>query len=332
MTILVTGAAGFIGFHTTKVLIKKNYRVIGIDNLNNYYSQKLKKERIKILGNKNFKFYKIDVRNYKKIYYIFKKFKIKYVIHLAAQAGVRYSLKNPRSYLDNNINGTFNILECCKIFKIKNLLLASSSSVYGLNKSFPTTEKMTADHPIQFYAATKRSTEIMAHSYSYLYNLPIISLRFFTVYGPWGRPDMALFKFTKKIIKNEKIELFNYGKHFRDFTFIDDVTDAILKLLKIKFKDNIQTKKLYQLDESSAPFRILNISNGNKIKLKNFVEEIEKNLNKKAIKIFKPLQPGDIETTFSSNKKMNKIIKNVKKTNYKIGVKKFIEWYQDYYS
>ena len=332
MTILVTGAAGFIGFHTTKVLIKKNYRVIGIDNLNNYYCQKLKKERIKILGNKNFKFYKIDIRNYKKIYYIFKKFKIKYVIHLAAQAGVRYSLKNPRSYLDNNINGTFNILECCKIFKIKNLLLASSSSVYGLNKSFPTTEKMTADHPIQFYAATKRSTEIMAHSYSYLYNLPIISLRFFTVYGPWGRPDMALFKFTKKIIKNEKIELFNYGKHFRDFTFIDDVTDAILKLLKIKFKDNIKTKKLYQLDESSAPFRILNISNGNKIKLKNFVEEIEKNLNKKAIKIFKPLQPGDVETTFSSNKKMIKITKNVKKTNYKIGVKKFIEWYQDYYS
>jgi UDP-glucuronate 4-epimerase len=331
MTILVTGAAGFIGFHTTKVLIKKNYRVIGIDNLNNYYSPELKKDRIKILRNKNFKFYKIDIRNYKKIFFIFKKFKIKYVIHLAAQAGVRYSLKNPRSYLDNNINGTFNILECCRLFKIKNLLLASSSSVYGLNKSFPTTEKMPADHPIQFYAATKRSTEIMAHSYSYLYNLPIICLRFFTVYGPWGRPDMALFKFTKKIIKNEKIELYNYGKHFRDFTFIDDVTASILKLLRIKFKDKIKLKKLYQLDNSSAPFRILNISNGNKIKLINFVKEIEINLKKKATKIFRPLQPGDIETTFSSNKEMNKIMKNKKKTDYKIGVKKFVKWYQDYY-
>jgi UDP-glucuronate 4-epimerase len=331
MTILVTGAAGFIGFHVSKILCKDS-RVIGVDNLNKYYDIKLKKDRLKILSkNKNFIFYKVDILNYKKLIWIFKKYKVKYVIHLAAQAGVRHSLKKPRDYLYSNINGTFNILECCKVNEVKNLLIASTSSVYGLNKKFPYNENDTADHPIQFYAATKRSTEIMSHSYSALYNLPVICIRFFTVYGPWGRPDMALFKFTRNIIKKKSIDIYNYGKHFRDFTYVEDLANIIKKLIKKKPSGIYKKKLIYNPGESSAPWEVLNISSNKKISLMKFVKELEIKLKIKSTKNYLPLQKGDMKTTFSANYKLKRKIKFRNFTSYKIGISRFVDWYQNYY-
>ena len=231
MNILVTGVAGFIGFHTAKKLLIKGNKVVGIDNINNYYDKKIKLDRLKILkkiSGKNFKFFKKDISNYNDVEKIFKINSINYVINLAAQAGVRYSLKYPKTYLKSNIYGFFNIIEISRKYKIKRLIYASTSSVYGSNIEQPFSEKHTADHPIQFYAATKRSNELIAHAYSSLYKLETVGLRFFTVYGPWGRPDMALFKFVNNIIKNKVIEIFNYGNHSRDFTYIDDIVEGII--------------------------------------------------------------------------------------------------------
>jgi UDP-glucuronate 4-epimerase len=331
--ILVTGAAGFIGFNLSKLLLDQNYKVYGIDNLNTYYDVNLKKNRLKILKkNKNFFFKKINIQNYKKVFNYIKKNKIKIIVHLAAQAGVRHSLNKPREYIDNNIIGFYNILEISRHLKIKNLLFASTSSVYGLNTKFPLREHRPADHPMQLYAATKKSNEVMAHAYSCLFKIPCTGLRFFTVYGPWGRPDMALFKFTKNILANRKIELFNYGKHARDFTYIDDVTNIISKLIKIPAKPN----SLWNSDNpdsssSSAPFRIYNVSNGNKITLRNFVREIEKILKKKSIIKYLPIQAGDIPETLSSKKKIKETIIIKAPTNYKLGIKNFIDWYKNYY-
>lgn len=331
--ILVTGAAGFIGFNLSKLLLDQNYKVYGIDNLNTYYDVNLKKNRLKILKkNKNFFFKKINIQNYKKVFNYIKKNKIKIIVHLAAQAGVRHSLNKPREYIDNNIIGFYNILEISRHLKIKNLLFASTSSVYGLNTKFPLREDRPADHPMQLYAATKKSNEVMAHAYSCLFKIPCTGLRFFTVYGPWGRPDMALFKFTKNILANKKIELFNYGKHARDFTYIDDVTNIISKLIKIPAKPN----SLWNSDNpdsssSSAPFRIYNVSNGNKITLRNFVKEIEKILKKKSIIKYLPIQAGDIPETLSSKKKIKETIIIKAPTNYKLGIKNFIDWYKNYY-
>ena len=331
--ILVTGAAGFIGFHISNLLLKNNYKVYGVDNLNNYYDVNLKLSRLKILKkNKNFFFKKIDIKYYKKIFNFVKKNKIKVIINLAAQAGVRHSLVKPKSYIDNNISTFLNILEVCRHLNIKNLITASTSSVYGLNRNFPLKENKIADHQIQLYAATKKSNEMMAHSYSYLFKLPITCLRFFTVYGPWGRPDMALFKFTNNILNNKKIELFNRGKHARDFTYVDDVSKIILKLIKKPAKANkFWDPKNPDPSSSLAPFRIYNVSNGIKIPLKYFLNEIEKNLNKKAKINYLPLQKGDIEETLSSTDILNKFIRIPKKTQYKLGIKKFIEWYFNYY-
>ena len=333
MTILITGSAGFIGFHVSKALLKNKKRVIGIDNINNYYDTKIKKDRLKNLqieGRKNFTFYKIDISNYKNLENIFKKEKIKYVINLAAQAGVRYSISNPDKYISSNIVGFFNVIELSKKYKIKHLVYASTSSVYGDRYNLPLKEFYPATNPIQLYAATKRSNELIAHSYSHLFNLPTTGIRFFTVYGPWGRPDMALFKFTKSILNNKKIEVFNYGKHSRDFTYIDDIVKGILLILnKIPKKNNASYNKRETL--STAAFDIYNIGNSKRVNLKNYIKEIEKNLNIKSKKKYLKLQPGDIKDTLSSTIKLNKATGYKANVDFKEGVKRFINWYLSYY-
>ena len=336
--ILITGAAGFIGFHLAQKLLKSAFfKVIGVDNLNNYYDVKLKLDRIDELNkskNKVFLFKKIDLANLKKTKNLFKKNKFEFVIHLAAQAGVRHSLKKPLDYVKNNITAFTNILECCRLYKIKHLVYASTSSVYGNNNMLPFNESHTADHPIQFYAATKRSNELMAHAFSHLYNLPSTGLRLFTVYGPWGRPDMALFKFTKNILLNKKINLFNNGNHKRDFTYVSDVVDVICKLINIPPKKNkflIKKKSNFKPNNSNVPFRILNVGQGKQTNLINYLREIEKNLNKKAKISFMPLQLGDIYETKADTTSLKKVIKKKKFTSIKIGIKKFIDWYKNYY-
>ena len=284
MKILVTGSAGFIGSELCLRLLNKGEKVIGLDNHNNYYDPKIKLARLsRFIKNKNYKHYKIDINDKKKLRKIFEIHKPDYIVNLAAQAGVRYSIKNPEAYINSNILGFFNILENCRFFKIKHLVYASSSSVYGLNSKIPFSEHDSADHPLSVYAATKRSNEILAHSYSHLFNIPSTGLRFFTVYGPWGRPDMALFKFTKSIIMNKEIEVYNFGRHTRDFTYIDDIIDGIIKVLKSppKYNKNWNSFKS-DLATSRAPWKIYNIGNNKPIKLIKYINSIEKVLNKKA--------------------------------------------------
>jgi len=319
MKILVTGCAGFIGFHLSNYLLKQNLEVIGIDNLNEYYDVNLKKTRISLLKKfKNFKFNKFDLIKKNRLNEIIKKNKISYIVHLAAQAGVRYSIQNPQTYFINNLEVFFNILETSKTNKIKHLIFASTSSVYGENTKFPLNENDNTDNPISFYAATKKSNEILAHSYSYIYKLPCTALRFFTVYGPFGRPDMALFKFTKKILQNKKIELYNHGNHFRDFTYIADIIDGITPIIKKPKKDKI-------------PFNIFNIGKGKSQKLISYLNSIEKKLNKKA-KIKKmPLQLGDIKKTHSDVSLLNKYSGYSPTTDIDKGVSDFIDWYLEYY-
>ena len=319
MNILITGVAGFIGYHIAKKILKNNNKVIGIDNINDYYDVNLKKNRIKELKkNKKFFFYKVDIIQYKKLNSIIKNNQIKIIIHLAAQAGVRYSIKNPQTYFKSNLEGFFNILETSRYNKIKHLIYASTSSVYGDTKKFPLSETESTDRPLSFYAATKKSNEIMAHSYSYIYKLPCTGVRFFTVYGPFGRPDMALFKFTKNIIKNNPIELYNKGNHLRDFTYIDDIVDGIYSLI------NKQSQK-------TTPYEIFNIGNGTPKKLLDYLKYIEKNLNKKSKIKRLPLQVGDILKTHSNINKLKKYTGYNPKTNIDNGIKKFIEWFKDYY-
>jgi len=330
--ILITGVAGFIGFHLALKLLKKNFLVVGVDNINNYYDIKLKIDRlkqIKKLKNKKFIFYKADITQKSKIKKIFLKEKITYVINLAAQAGVRYSLKNPYAYIKNNLTGFFNILHLSKEFKIKHLIYASTSSVYGMNKKLPFLENQEVNHPLQLYAATKRSNELMAHSYSYLYQLPTTGLRFFTVYGPWGRPDMALFLFVRNMLKKKPINIFNNGNHKRDFTYIDDIVDGIYKIIfKIPNSKNFEE---LQPNNSSAPFRILNIGNSKKVKLFSFIKEIENNLKVKAKKRYLNLQKGDVIDTWSNTREIKKITNFKSKITYKTGIKRFIEWFKKYY-
>ena len=331
--ILITGAAGFIGFHLSKKLILNNFKVIGIDNINNYYGKKIKLDRLKILSRlkkKKFIFLKTDLKNKKSLNKIFKIYKIQYVVNLAAQAGVRYSLKNPQAYIDSNIQGFFNILDVSRKNNVKHFIYASTSSVYGMNKKIPFAEKDNVNHPLQLYASTKRSNELIAHAYSNLYNLPTTGLRFFTVYGPWGRPDMALFIFVKKILENKSINIFNYGNHVRDFTYIDDIVDGIKRVIFKVPKKNFFDKVKFP-NKSTSPFRILNIGNGKPIKLKEFINEIEKNLGKKGKKKYLPLQEGDVIGTHSDINEISKLTKYKPKYSYKIGIKKFISWYLNYY-
>ncbi len=332
MKILITGSSGFIGFHTSIKLLNKGFKVFGYDSMNNYYDVSLKKSRLKILKKyKNFSFQKGNIENEKLLNKSVLKFRPKIIIHFAAQAGVRYSIQNPDIYLKTNILGTFNIIKIANRINLKHLIIGSSSSVYGANKKFPFREIDKADHQVSFYAATKKSTESLAHSYSSLWKLPITMLRFFTVYGPWGRPDMAYFKFTEKILSQKKIDIYNKGKMFRDYTYIDDIVDGICKLLsKVPSKKQINKFKNDSLSPV-APFRILNIGNTKKVSLINFINTLEKELKIKSKKNYLPMQKGDVYSTLSDSSLLKKITGYNPKTDYKVGITKFINWYLDYY-
>ena len=321
MKILITGAAGFIGFHLSKKLLQnKKDEVIGVDNIDNYYDVKLKILRLKQLKRyKRFCHYKLDITNKRKISNLFKNEKFDYVIHLAAQAGVRYSVEDPAKYLDTNINGFFNIMELCRENKIKHFLFASTSSVYGDNKKFPLKENDIENKPLSFYAATKLSNEVMAYSYSNIYKLPATGLRFFTVYGPFGRPDMALYKFAKAIKDNKSIKLYNGGNHVRDFTYVGDVVSAITLLIKKPSKKII-------------PYEVFNIGSSKPETLKKYLSILENSLGKKA-KIKKVgLQKGDVEKTHADTSRIKKKIKFKPKFNIKTGINNFVTWFQKYYN
>lgn len=333
MKIFITGSSGFIGFHLAKELLEKGYSVYGYDSINNYYDIKLKKERNKILKKyKKYKFTKGNLENYIQLSNIVSKFKPKIIIHLAAQAGVRYSIDNPDVYLNSNILGTFNVLKVSDKIKVKHLIIGSSSSVYGANKKIPFREIDKTDNQISFYAATKKSTESLAHSYSSLWKLPVTMLRFFTVYGPLGRPDMAYFKFTQKIIKKKQIEIYNKGKMYRDYTYIDDIVGGIISL--INKAPNIRQIGKFKNDSLShvAPFRILNIGNTKKVLLLDFIKSLEKEIEIKAKKKFLPMQKGDVHSTLSDTKLLQQITGYKTKTNYKLGIKKFVKWFKEFYS
>ena len=332
MKILVTGSSGFIGFHLSMLLLKKGNKVLGVDCMNSYYDIRLKKARLNILKKyKNFSFSKTNLEDEKKIKSVFKIFKPKFVIHLAAQAGVRYSIDKPRVYLKSNIDGTFNVIEASYSVNVKHLIMASSSSVYGANRNIPFKEIDKTETQLSIYAATKKANESMAHSYSNIWKIPITMLRFFTVYGPWGRPDMALFKFTKGIINNSRIDIYNNGNMYRDFTYIDDIVNGIYLLInKIPHKKQIGKYKNDSLS-TVAPFRILNIGNSNKILLLDFLKEIEVILNKKSKRKYMPLQKGDVKKTLSNINLIKSLTKYNPKTNYKKGIKAFINWYKVYY-
>ena len=332
MKVFVTGSSGFIGFHLSKKLLEKGYSVKGFDSMNKYYDVKIKKARLKILKKyKKFSFTKNKLENKKILTDSILRFKPTIIIHLAAQAGVRYSIENPKAYMDSNITGTYNIIELAKKINIKHLLIASSSSVYGANKKLPFTEIDKTETQLSIYAATKKSTESIAHSYSNIWRIPITMLRFFTVYGPWGRPDMALFKFTKGIINKKKIDIYNNGKMYRDFTFIDDIVNGITAL--INKAPNLNQLGKIRNDSLSpvAPFRILNIGNTKKVFLLDFINELEKQLGKKAIRNYMKMQKGDVKITVSNTSLLRKITNYNPKTNYKTGIKKFLEWYLFYY-
>ncbi len=334
MNILITGAAGFIGYHLSKKILQKGHKVFGVDDLNAYYEVKLKKDRLKKLSEfNNFFFKKTSISNYVSLKNIFKKNNISHVINLAAYAGVRHSIKKPQDYIDANITGFNNILRLSEEFKLRHLIYASSSSVYGTNTKIPFHEDDNVDHPVSLYGATKKSNELMAHCYSHLFDLPTTGLRFFTVYGPWGRPDMALFKFTKSIISNKPMEIYNHGKHNRDFTYIDDIVDSIIKLLNRPPQNNNKNFnfKKPKASESFAPYAVYNIGNSETVSLMEFVRIIEKAVGKKGKIKYMDFQLGDVETSFSDTTKL------MKKTGFKPytpldkGVKKFVDWYKEYY-
>ncbi|MEB8068897.1 MULTISPECIES: NAD-dependent epimerase [Mammaliicoccus] len=332
MKILITGTAGFIGSHLSKKLISQGHEVVGIDNINDYYDVTIKEDRLKSIGTENFTFYKINLEDDSAMDEIFKNEKPQVVVNLAAQAGVRYSLENPRAYIDSNIVGFTNILECSRHNKVEHLIYASSSSVYGANTSKPFATSDNIDHPLSLYAATKKSNELMAHTYSHLYNLPTTGLRFFTVYGPWGRPDMALFKFTKAIVNDEEIDVYNHGKMMRDFTYVDDIVEAISRLVKKPAQPNPEWSGANPDPSSSyAPYKIYNIGNNSPVRLMEFVEAIENKLGKVAKKNYMDLQPGDVPETYANVDDLFNNIDFKPETTIQDGVNKFVDWYLDYY-
>lgn len=347
--VLITGTAGFIGFHLARRLVEGGYQVCGLDMINDYYDVELKYSRLALSGinreeigynklvssstNPGYQFIQLKLEDKEAIFELFKREKFDVVVNLAAQAGVRYSLSHPQVYLDSNITGFLNILEACRAFPVKNLIYASSSSVYGLNKAMPFQVSSNVDHPVSLYASSKKCNELMAHTYSHLFGIPTIGLRFFTVYGPWGRPDMALFLFTKAIREGKPIQVFNHGKMERDFTYIDDIVGGIEKMVP---KPPVADVNWDPMDpdpsSSSAPYRIYNIGNSNPVKLTDFIETIEKSLGKKAIKEMMPLQPGDVEKTWADASALARDYDYNPDTSVEYGINKFIEWYNSYYS
>lgn len=349
MKVLITGAAGFIGHALCSKLIALGHSIVGIDNINGYYSQRLKFDRLKLLGiyeeniewNKkilsreypSFNFFRMNLQDREAIKQLFQKEGFDIVINLAAQAGVRYSIENPLTYIESNIDGFINILEGCRHAKIKHLIFASSSSVYGLNGKIPYSEHDATNHPVSLYAATKKSNELMAHAYSHLYGLPTTGLRFFTVYGPWGRPDMSPFLFIDAILHGQPIKLFNYGDMYRDFTYIDDIIEGIVRIIPNAPQiNNDWNDKLADPATSSAPYQILNIGGQHKIKLIDYVKCIESIIGKEATKEFLPMQPGDVYQTYADSSALEKIIDFVPQVTLEKGLRNTVDWFKNYYN
>ncbi len=331
---LVTGAAGFIGFHLSRRLLERGCKVIGLDNLNDYYDVNLKKARLKILAQYDlFQFVHADLQDNQALKRLFEAEAIDIVVNLAAQAGVRYSMENPHAYIQSNVVGFMNILEACRHYQIKHLVYASSSSVYGMNVNMPFSVHHNVDHPISLYAATKKSNELMAHTYSHLFRLPTTGLRFFTVYGPWGRPDMALFLFADAIINNKPIKVFNHGKMKRDFTYVDDIVEGIVRLLGNPPRaNNGWDKQKADPGTSSAPYKVYNIGNSKPVDLMEFIETLEEKMGKKAQKDFLPLQDGDVPMTYADVSDLIEDVGFKPATTIKEGIDHFVDWYRDYYS
>lgn len=333
MNIFVTGAAGFIGFHLCLALLKKGHRVVGLDNINDYYETKLKENRLSILNkDSNFSFIKADLANKETVNKAFDETKFDRVINLGAQAGVRYSLQNPDAYVNSNIVGFLNILEACRHHETPHLVYASSSSVYGMNTSMPFSVHDNVDHPVSLYAATKKSNELMAHTYSHLFGLPTTGLRFFTVYGPWGRPDMAPFLFTSAILEGRPIKVFNNGHMKRDFTYVDDIVEGVVRVADLI----PQTNSSFDASNpdpatSKAPYKIYNIGNNQPVELLKFIETIEEKTGKKAEKIFMPMQAGDVVATYADVSDLMKDTGFSPSTPLDVGIGKFVDWYRDYY-
>ncbi len=333
MKILVTGAAGFIGMHTSLRLLARGDEVVGLDNLNDYYDVSLKEARLaQLTSHSNFRFVKLDVADRAGMERLFAEEGFERVIHLAAQAGVRYSLKDPHAYIDSNIVGFMNILEGCRHGKVQHLVYASSSSVYGGNTRMPFSEHDNVDHPVSMYAATKKANELMAHTYSHLYGLPTTGLRFFTVYGPWGRPDMALFLFTKAILEGRPIDVFNYGKMKRDFTYIDDIVEGVVRVTDgIAAPDPAFDPMNPDPATSNAPYRVFNIGNHNPVDLMDFISALEEALGRKAEKNFLPMQAGDVPATYADTNALRNAMEFTRRTSVKTGIGRFVEWYRGYY-
>ncbi len=332
-TVLITGAAGFIGFHLATRLLDNGYHVTGVDNLNPYYDVSLKEDRLAILApHENFEFHKIDLLDKNGLEKIFSNTSFDVVVNLAAQAGVRYSLTNPDAYVDSNIVGFVNILECCRHNNVKHLVFASSSSVYGANTKMPFSVHDNVDHPVSLYAASKKSNELMAHTYSHLFQLSCTGLRFFTVYGPWGRPDMALFLFTKAMLAGKPIKVFNHGKMKRDFTYIDDIVEGVVRVMgRLPEPNQEWSGDAPDPGSSYAPYKLYNIGNNNPVKLMEFIAVIENALGKKAKKEFLDLQPGDIPATYADIDDLIKDVGFKPATTIETGIEWFISWYEDYY-
>jgi UDP-glucuronate 4-epimerase len=323
MTVLITGAAGFIGMHVAKILLERGRAVVGVDNLNDYYDPKLKRDRLaQLSGYSDFSFEALDVCDRASVAALFEQHSFERVVHLAAQAGVRYSLINPYAYIESNISGFLNMLEACRLQGVGHLVYASSSSVYGGNKELPFSERHNVDHPVSLYAATKKANELMAHTYSHLYRLPTTGLRFFTVYGPWGRPDMALFEFTRAIIAGETIKVFNHGHMVRDFTYIDDIARGVVLTLDRPPTDGAQ---------NDAPYRIFNIGNHQPVQLMDFIDAIERSVGKPARRDLLPMQPGDVPATFADVQALEQWTGFRPDTSITDGVASFVAWYRGYF-
>ncbi|MCU4677454.1 NAD-dependent epimerase [Catenovulum sp. 2E275] len=333
MKYLVTGAAGFIGFHTAQKLLQQGHQVVGIDNLNDYYEVQLKLDRLAELEPfEQFSFIKLDLADRDGMADLFKTQQFDQVIHLAAQAGVRYSLDNPFAYADANLIGHLSILEGCRHHNVKHLVYASSSSVYGLNEKMPFDTSDSVDHPVSLYAATKKANELISHTYSHLYGIPTSGLRFFTVYGPWGRPDMALFKFTKAILEGNKIDVYNNGNMARDFTYIDDIVEGILRVAQKPPQPNPDWKpENGGAKDSSAPYHVYNIGNGSPVELMEFIKAIENAVGIEADKNFMPMQPGDVHKTWADTQDLEAVTAYKPQMDVSTGVKTFVDWYRDYY-